>query len=98
MKSPCPKLPFDAMPGLPSDDEKDEAKLIGALDHLPRNSVDGLARCLLRAALVLERSGEVTHLTRLAEDMLTTVRLQARMPAGDAAGSNLHTNHVTPST
>jgi hypothetical protein len=95
MNSPCPKLPFDAMPGLPSDDE---AKLMGALDHLPRNSVDGLAHCLLRAALVLERSGEVTHLTRLAEDMLTTLRLQAYLPAGDAAGPHLHTNHVTPST
>jgi hypothetical protein len=98
MKSRCPKLPFDAMPGLPLDDEDNEAKLIGALDHLPRNSIDGLARCLLSAALVLERSGEVTHLTRLAEDMLTTLRLQAYLPAGDAAGSDPHTNHVTPST
>jgi hypothetical protein len=98
MKSPCPKLPFDAMPGLPPGDEDHEAKLMGALDNLPSNSVDALARCLLRAALILERSGEVTHLTRLAEDMLTTVRLQAYLPAGHAAGSNPHTNHVTPST
>jgi len=95
MNSPCPKLPFDAMPRLPSDDQ---AELVGALDHLPRNSVDELARCLLRAALVLERSGEVTHLTRLAEDMLTTLRLQAYLPAGDAVGPNFHTNHGTPST
>jgi hypothetical protein len=95
MNSPCPKLPFDAMPRLPSDDE---AELVGALNQLPRNSVDELARCLLRAALVLERSGEVTHLTRLAEDMLTTLRLKAYLPAADAVGPNLHTNHVTPGT
>lgn len=98
MKSSCPKLPFDAMLGPPSDDEEGEAKLIAALVHLPRDNVDGLARCLLRAALVLERSGEVAHLTRLAEDMLTTLRLQACLPAADAAGSNMHTKHVTPRT
>lgn len=85
MKSQCSKFPFDAMPGLPSDDEEDVAKMMRALDRMPRDSISGLARCLLQAALALERSGEVAHLTRLAEDMLTTVRLQGSISAGNTA-------------
>jgi hypothetical protein len=96
MRSHCPKLPFDAMPGLPSDDEEEMAELMGALNHLPRDGIDGLARRLLRAALARERSGEVAHLTRLAEDMLTTVRLQRYLTESDAEGGNLLTDYVKP--
>jgi hypothetical protein len=87
MRSHSPKLPFDAMPGLPSDDEAEVAELMGTLNHLPRESINGLARCLLQAALAKERSGEISHLTRLAEDVLTTVRLQRYLTADDALGS-----------
>jgi hypothetical protein len=88
MKSRLPKLPFDAMSGLPSNDDKEVAALMDTLAHMPRDSVDGLAHCLLRAALARERSGEVTHLIRLAEDTLTTVRLQKYLPEEDAAKLN----------
>lgn len=98
MKSHYSKLPFETMPGLPSDDHEADAKLTDVLDHLPRTSVDDLAHCLLRAALALERSGEVTYLTRLAEDMLTTLRLQGYLPTEDAEDSKCNTDHVTPSS
>jgi hypothetical protein len=86
MRSHCSKLPFDAMPGLPSDDEAEVAELMSALTHLPRDGIDGLARRLLLSALARERSGEVAHLTRLAEDMLTTVRLQIHLTKSDTEG------------
>lgn len=82
MNSHWPKLPFDATPGLPSDDEDEVVELAGILGRLPRDSIERLACCLLRAALAQERSGEVAHLTRLAEDMLTTVRLQTYLATG----------------
>ena len=79
------KLPFDAMAGLPADDDEEVTALTDTLAHLPRDSIDGLTRYLLRAAVAQERSGEVAHLTRLAEDMLTTVRLHEYLATDDVA-------------
>jgi len=79
------KLPFDATPSLPSHDDAEVAGLMKTVARMPRSNVDELARSMLRAALARERSGEMTCLTCLAEDMLFTVRLRGcLLPPEDA--------------
>lgn len=70
------RLPFDAMPGLPSQRDAEVAALMEAVVLLPRRGVDELVRSVLRSALGWERTGEVAYPIRLAEDMLVTVRLR----------------------
>jgi hypothetical protein len=70
------RLPFDAMPGLPSQRDAEVAALMEAVVLLPRCSIDELVRPVLRSALVWERTGEAAYPIRLAEDMLFTVRLR----------------------
>jgi hypothetical protein len=71
------KLPFDALPGLPSRDDQEVRALMKAFDRLPADVAIEVARCLLRAALGRERTGDVWYLTRLAEDALFTMRLNS---------------------
>lgn len=79
------KLPFDAMPGLPTREDAEVAALMKTVALLPRRSVDELVRSLLQAALGWERRGEAAYPTRLAEDMLFTVRLRRCLVPQDAA-------------
>jgi hypothetical protein len=72
-----PKLPFDALPGLPSHDDKEVAALMEAVELLPREGANQVARCLLRAALGYERAKDTGYLTCLAEDTLFTMRLRS---------------------
>lgn len=69
------KVPFDAMPGLPPQGDAEVESLMEAVVRLPRDGADEVVRCLLRAALGRERTGDLDYLSRLAEDMLFTVRL-----------------------
>jgi len=48
-----------------------------AIERLPREGVNEVARCLLRAALGHERTGDAAYLTSLAEDTLFTMRLRS---------------------
>jgi hypothetical protein len=77
------KLPFDAMQGLPPHDDAEVAALMEAVLRLPGNGADEVARCLLRAALARERTGDAEYLIRLGEDMLFTVRLQGSQGDGE---------------
>lgn len=72
-----PRLPFDALPGLPSRDDKEVAALMEAVERLPREGTHEVARCLLRAALGHERAGDTRYLICLAEDTLFTMRLRS---------------------
>lgn len=85
------KFPFDAMPGLPSQGDAEVASLMEAVVRLPRDGADEVVRCLLRAALARERTGDLDYLIRLAEDLLFTVRLcgaiDARMRPARAAAN-----------
>lgn len=78
------RLPFDAMPGLPARRDAEVAALMEAVVLLPRRGVDELVRSVLRAALGLERTGEVAYPIRLAEDMLVTVRLRRCLFPGES--------------
>jgi hypothetical protein len=82
--SPMQRLPFDAMPGLPAQRDAEVEALMEAVVLLPRRGVDELMRSVLRAALGLERVGEVAYPIRLAEDMLVTVRLRRCLFPGEA--------------
>lgn len=79
-----PKLPFDALPGLPSHDDEEVMTLMGAVEQLPREGANEIARCLLRAALGYERAGDTGYLTCLAEDTLFTMRLRSDPQSKDA--------------
>jgi hypothetical protein len=70
-----PKLPFDALPGLPPADDPEVTALMQAVHGLPPEGVTEVARCLIRAALGYERLGDALVLTCLAEDTLFTMRL-----------------------
>jgi hypothetical protein len=79
-----PKLPFDALPGLPSQDDEEVTTLMEAVERLPREGAIEVARCLLRAALGYERAGDARYLTCLAEDTLFTMRLRSHPQSKDA--------------
>lgn len=79
-----PKLPFDSLPGLPSDDDEEVIALMKAIERLPREGAHRIARCLLRAALGYERTGDATYLTCLAEDALFTMRLRSHPQSKEA--------------
>jgi hypothetical protein len=72
-----PKLPFDALPGLPAYDDKE---VVSLMEGMPREGANEVARCLLRAALGRERTGDTWYLTCLAEDTLFTMRLRNDLP------------------
>jgi hypothetical protein len=74
---PPQKVPFDAMLGLPSREDSEVVTLMRVVERLPRGAADEVARCLVRAALGSERTRNSTYLTRLAEDVLFTVRLRS---------------------
>jgi hypothetical protein len=78
------KYPFDAMPGLPPQDDTEVASLMEAVVRLPRDGANEVVRCVLRAALARERTGDAEYLIRLAEDMLFTVRLHGGHQCEDA--------------
>lgn len=82
-----PKLPFDALPGLPLHDDKEVAALMEAVEGMPREGANEIARCLLRAALGHERTGDTWYLACLAEDTLFTMRLQGDSQRRDLSGS-----------
>ena len=75
--SRSPKLPFDALPSLPVRDDKEVITLMDAVERLPREGVNEVARCLLRAALGHERTGDAEYLICLAEGTLFTMRLRS---------------------
>lgn len=77
------KLPFDALPGLPSRDDQEVRTLMKTFDRLPADVASEVTRCLVRAALGSERTGDVWYLTRLAEDALFTMRLHSDATCGD---------------
>jgi hypothetical protein len=79
-----PKLPFDALPGLPSDEDEDVIALMEAVERLPREGANEIARCLLRAALGYERAEDTRYLTCLAEDALFTMRLRSHPQTRDS--------------
>ena len=81
------KYPFDAMPGLPSQDDIEVASLMEAVVRLPRDGANEVVCCVLRAALARERTGDAEYLIRLAEDMLFTVRLHNGHQCEDAPGA-----------
>jgi hypothetical protein len=78
------KQPLSAMSGLPSREDAELASLMAGAARLPREGVEETVRCLLRAALGYERSGNPEYLTCLAIDALVTMRLR-RDPEGDRA-------------
>jgi len=77
------RLPFDALPGLPSRDDQEVRALMKTFQRLPADVASEVTRCLLRAALGRERTGDVWYLTRLAEDALFTMRLHGDATCGD---------------
>ena len=81
------KLPFDALPGLPSRDDQEVMALMKTFDRLPADVSSEVACCLLRAALGRERTGDVWYLTRLAEDALFTMRLHGDPACDDMPGA-----------
>jgi|ERR1017187_4043075 hypothetical protein len=95
-----PKLPFDALPGLPSHDDKEVTSLMAAVERMPRDGANEVARCLVRAALGCERTGDTWYLTCLAEDTLFTMRLrsdsQRRGPFEAEPGSSGPGTNVRP--
>jgi len=84
----APKMPFDMLPGLPSQDDHEVMALMEAIDQLAREGTSELARCLLRAALGHERTGDARYLTGLAEDTLLTLRLRSHKLSRDAFDGN----------
>jgi len=77
------KMPFDSLPGLPSRDDQEVRALMKTFDRLPADVTSEVTRCLLRAALGHERTGDDWYLTRLAEDALFTMRLHGDATCGD---------------
>jgi hypothetical protein len=70
------KQAFDRMPGLPARDDEEVEKLMEVVSRLPRENVEEIARCLMRAAVGFKRTGNSGHLTTLAVDSLVTIRLR----------------------
>lgn len=83
MEAPV-KQAFDLMPGLPPRDDDELRTLMEVVSRLPREGVEEIARCLLRAALGHKRSGAPEYLVNLAEDSLVTIGLR-RDPGLDRA-------------
>jgi hypothetical protein len=83
-----PKMPFDALPGLPSQDDEEVIAFMEAIDRLPHEGANDVARCLLRAALGYERAGDVEYLTCLAENTLLAMRLRSHPQSKDAFDDN----------
>jgi hypothetical protein len=79
-----PKMPFGMLPGLPSRNDQEVMALMEAIDRVAREGAMELARCLLRAALGHERTGDASYLTGLAEDTLLTLRLRSHKQSKDA--------------
>ena len=79
-----PKMPFGMLPGLPSRNDQEVMTLMEAIDRVAREGVGELARCLLRAALGHERTGDARYLTSLAEDTLLTLRLRSHKQSRNA--------------
>ena len=84
-----PKLPFDALPGLPSQVDEEVMALMEAVDRLPREGANQVARCLLRAALGYERAGDAGYLTCLAENILLTMRWRSHPKSKNAFDDKL---------
>jgi hypothetical protein len=70
------KQAFDLTPGLPSRDDAEVEELMDVVSRLPRESLEEIARSLLRAALGTKRAGSPGYLECLAEDTLVTFRLR----------------------
>ena len=89
------KIPFDALEGLPGEDDHAVAELMGIISSLPEESHLYTISLFMRAAVGWERTGSAQFLTTLAQDALVTTRLR-RDPEVDRALRNAPTKPAAP--
>lgn len=89
------KISFDALEGLPAEDDPAVAELMRVISSLAEENHLYTISLLMRAAVAWERTGNADYLTTLAQDALVTTRLR-RDPEVDRALRNAPTKPAAP--